>query len=463
MAFAARLLALCALVQLCVGAAPAEPLAPLLARMRSAGGDPSRHLRTVAQIAVDGRSDTLTTDTEGLRFFAHRCNERICSGSYFDGHRLFSVNINDTALPQSRETDRYLRGVRTVVSRIFLAPSFARDGGRVVDEGSVNDAGTSYRELFVANLDAAPMHVLVDPANAAIAKIRDDDGRPVPYRPTDLASASAIAGPLAAPTGIGFSIVAGAPLMPLDPLRRSPVGPCTIAGVAARCMVDTGNSGLSMSLEMAERLGLDPIGAYDVSGLGSLTAEVVRAGPLLIANARFEDANYVVLPDISRYGYDLILGADALASSSVEIDAPGRRLWFGARPPAGASTIPIAFEGFVPVVNVHFGDLIAPLAIDTGDESNINLAHAFYRRHADLFTATRERPVSGIGEASVELTGTIPQVEIGPFRLTDQGIGTTESLKGTGFGHLGASFFRTFTLVLDYADGTIALLPRPAF
>ncbi|MDQ2992080.1 MAG: retropepsin-like domain-containing protein [Candidatus Eremiobacteraeota bacterium] len=458
MAFATRLLALCALVELCSGAARAEPLAPFLDRMRAANAGASGHRRSVSQVAVDGRSDTRTTDTEGLRFFTRQCNERICSGIYFDGRRLFSVNINDTALPQSHDVDRYLRGVRTITSLAFLAPSFARDGGRVVDEGVVTDGGSRYRELFVANLEATPMHVLVDPATAIIARVRDDDGKPVPYRAAN--HWATIAGPLGAPTGVGLSIIPGAPLMPLDSAEGSPVGPCIIAGVAARCMIDTGNSGLSMSLELAERLGLDPIGAYDIRGLGSLTAEVVRAGPLLIANARFEDANYVVLPNISRYGYDLILGADALAASTVEIDGPGRRLWFGASPPAGAATIPITFENFVPVVDVHLGDVLAPLAIDTGDESNINLANVFYRQHADLFTATEAQRVTGIGDTSVELVGKISQVDIGPFRLTAQRIGTTESLQGTASGHLGASFFRNFTVVLNYADGTVALLPH---
>ena len=87
-----------------------------------------------------------------------------------------------------------------------------------------------------------------------------------------------------------------------------------------RCWFDTGNSGLAMSLELAEQLNLNPVGVFSVSGLGFYATEVVRAGPLQIGSVRFGDAEYVVLSDIHRYGYDLVLGADVFAATPLTID-----------------------------------------------------------------------------------------------------------------------------------------------
>ena len=57
------------------------------------------------------------------------------------------------------------------------------------------------------------------------------------------------------------------------------------------------------------------LGTYHVRGLGDYSTQVVRAGPLQVGNATFPDAYYVVLNDVSRYGYDVVLGADFVASS----------------------------------------------------------------------------------------------------------------------------------------------------
>ena len=123
-------------------------------------------------------------------------------------------------------------------------------------------------------------------------------------------------------------------------------------------------------------------------------------------------------------------------------------------------TVPIAFENFVPVVNVGLGDLDTALAVDTGDESNINLAYDFYAKHPGLFSVTQRRSVSGIGGSSIEMIGEIPQVRIGDYRTGPQRIGTTQTLHGTAFGHLGAAFLQQFIVQLDYAAAQLRLTPR---
>jgi hypothetical protein len=168
-----------------------------------------------------------------------------------------------------------------------------------------------------------------------------------------------------------------------------------------------------------------------------------------------------VLNDISRYGYDVVLGADFLGTASVEIDAADHIVRLATPVASDAFTIPLSFENFVPVVDVHLGSVDARLAVDTGDESNINLAYGFYTKHTTLFSITERRLVAGVGGTSVELIGDIPQVTIGDYHTGPQKIGTTQTLQGTAFGHLGAAFLRQFVVQFDYAAAELHLTPKP--
>jgi len=199
-----------------------------------------------------------------------------------------------------------------------------------------------------------------------------------------------------------------------------------------------------------------------VAGLGNYSASVVRAGDLHVGSAAFPAANYVVLPDIHGFGYDVVLGADVLASTRVELDPVAHTISFDAQPASGGTSVHIVFENFVPVVLVQLGKLGAQLALDTGDESNINLSYEFYKEHPDLFSATEQNSVAGVGGTSVELIGTIPQVRIGDLSIAQQRIGTTTTLRSTAFGHLGAAFLAHFNVVIDYAAGVVQFVPTAA-
>jgi len=98
--------------------------------------------------------------------------------------------------------------------------------------------------------------------------------------------------------------------------------------------------------------------------------------------------------------------------------------------------------------------------VDTGDESNVNLAYDFYTKHPGLFAVTSRRTVGGIGGGSVELLGEIPQVRIGDYRTGPQRIGTTQTLQGTASGHLGAAFLQQFVAQFDYVSAQLHLIPR---
>lgn len=490
MKFAARTLVLCVLAASTgwVGAQPAPPSMPLtqlLNRMRAVnGGLWNAHMSSESPHIVDGATTIMDTEAQGLRYVLSQCSGRVCLGTYFDGERVYSVNINDTALPRSPAPETYLRALRILGTLDFLSPSFTATGGRIDDGGWVTFDGKRCRRIYVSETKAVPMIVFVDPESGLVAGARDVNGDAVyemrDYRrvgafmlPYDIERNGApleryitrkiVPQPLQIPHGL-VPIIDSLPAgMALDPQSTTPLGTCTIEGVSARCLLDSGNSALSMSLELAEQLQLEPIGMMHIAGLGDYATEVVRAGPLQIGNVHFTDANYVVLSDIHRYGYDLVLGADVLASMPITIDYTRHALYFGASTVADATatTVPLQFQNFVPVVNVRLDDTPASLAVDTGDQSNINLAYGYYQQHNTLFTATRSENVAGVGGLSQELIGQIPKVSIGTLTAENQQIGTTRILKGTANGHLGAAFLSKYRVTLDYAHELLRLLPKP--
>lgn len=483
MAFAARVALLCVLAAATIGAAPPSLLA-VLSHMRAIdGGLYEAHVASTVPHLVDGRQMTLQADVQGLRYTLHECNGAICAGTYFDGERLFSVNFNGTALPRSSQPEMYLRALRSVSTLEFLDPAFGAMGGKVVDGGDAPFEGRRCRRIFVTADGAIAMAVYVDERTWLVAGARDVDGNAVyamrDYRrvgrfqlpfevdrngiPLERYTARRIAdAPLETPNGLQPQLGTPPAGMSLDPLSPMPVGSCTIGGRSERCLIDTGNSGLAMSLELSEQLGLEPVGMTSVAGLGEYATEVVRAGPLDLGNVRFPQAYYVVLADIHRYGYDLVLGADVLANTPVTIDYARHALYFGSNAveARGGTAVPLAFQNFVPVVNVTLSGLPATLAVDTGDQSNINLAYDYYTQHASLFKTTHVENVSGVGGTSVEMIGDIANVRIGDYAAGRQQIGTTRTLRGTADGHLGTGFLSKFSVVLDYAHERLKLVPH---
>lgn len=480
MLFAVRVALLLAVLGTTAGAARHDDLSGLFAQMRARSGPVWRtHLISVSHIANGNDMSEVHSESLGLRFSTYECAATLCAGSYFDGERVYSININGTALPSSATPDTFLRGERTIASLAFLARDFS---GNIEDTGWETMNGERFRTFSVASGDGTPMHVYVDAATALVRYMRGDDGTVIEYldyRRVDghlllpflvLRNGSVLerydsrgrtSDEFTPPRGL-VARFDGAPLpVKTDPSRAIPVFPCSIGTVTTNCLLDSGNSGLSISAELAQSLHAPEVGAFVVRGLGNYETRVVRAGVLRVGNASFPPANYVVLRDIHRYGYDVVLGADVLASTTVRLDPVHHTLLLNAAVPANGTKIPLIFQNFVPVVMVRLGTLGTQLALDTGDESNINLAYEFYREHPGLFDATEQRSVSGIGGTSVELIGTIPEVRIGDLSMAQQRIGATQTLRGTAFGHLGAGFLSHFDVVIDYAAQEVHFEPTP--
>jgi len=482
--FATRLALFFALASVATVGARADELSSLLERMRAFSGPVwQAHLTSTSVVSAGNERAEMHSETQDLRFATYECAENLCAGNYFDGERLFDININGTALPESDGPDPYLRGERTIASLAFLDPAFVENGGTIVDDGYATVLGARYRTFVVGNGDGTPMQVFVDPQKADVRFLRDVNGDATfeyrDYRRVADAytlpflvlrngnvleryhTRASTRESFVAPHGPRPVFSGKTAAVATDPNRAIPIFPCSIGGVATTCLLDSGNSGLAISQELATQIHASTVGSFQVRGLGNYSTDVVRAGDLRVGNATWGPANYVVLRDIHRFGYDLVLGADVFASTTVGLDPVTHTISFDVPEPTGANSVHIVFANFVPVVIVQLGNLGAQLALDTGDESNINLAYDFYQEHRDLFRATEQRNVSGVGGTSVELIGTIPQVRIGDLFLAQQRIGATQSLRGTAFGHLGAGFLANFNVVIDYASGFVHFAPAP--
>ncbi|HET6275920.1 MAG TPA: aspartyl protease family protein [Candidatus Cybelea sp.] len=454
----------------------------LLDRMRAAAGPVwQTHFVSVSRLAFGGTQSVVSSDSAGLRITVRHCTGELCNGTYFDGAHLYSVNMNGTTVPESLEPEPFLRSLQLVGSLQFLAPSFVARGGRIGEAGNGTFEGKLYRTIVVGDVNAVPLRLYVDPQSGLVRLARELGGRETfEYRAYRRIGAftlpfevlhdgqmferyddrTAVSSPFAAPHG-PIPAFRGTPAaIPTDARAVTPIVDCSVAGITVRCLVDTGNSGLSMSTELASRLGSPVVGSYEVRGLGGYTTQVVRAGPLHVGNASYSEAYYAVLSDLRRYGYDVVLGADALAATGVEIDAGAHLIRLSASGGGSRVVVPVSFQNFIPVIDAGIGSITAALAVDTGDESNVNLAYDFYAKHPGLFSISERRLVSGIGGNSVELIGEIPSVTIGDYRTGPQRIGTTETLRGTGFGHLGAAFLAQFIVDLDYAAAQLRLTPR---
>ncbi len=483
MLFAARLALLFAVVTTTMAAARPDDVATFLDRMRARSGPVWRtHLTSSSHLTLQHETTAVHSEALGMRFATYQCESNLCAGTYFDGEKVYSLNINGTRLPQSDTNDSYLRGERTIASLDFLSADFVDNGGYVRDAGSQTVDDVRYRVLLVSNGDATPMRVFVDPRTALVRYIQDVDGdATLEYR--DYRAVGSLDLPFlvlrngdvverydtrdtttddfATPHG-PVPVFHGPPMaVKSDPDRAIPIFPCSLGGVETTCLLDTGNSGLSISAELAQELHAPTVGSFDVRGLGNYSTQVVRAADLRVGNATYGPANYVVLRDIQKFGYDVVLGADVLASTTIGLDPANHTITFGAPIPPGGTSVPVIFQNFVPVLTVQLGKLGTQLALDTGDESNINLAYDYYQAHRELFSATDQRQVSGVGGTSIELIGTIPEVRVGGLSMSQQRIGATQLLHGTAFGHLGAGFLEHFNVVIDYAAGQVHFVPAP--
>jgi hypothetical protein len=467
------------------------PLERVLAKVREASGSPyAFHLRVTA-----GDGDAAqAVDLEGARSFAQRCDGIACRGIFFDGERTFATNFNGTALPADGPPF-FDPSLQAVVLGAFASPDFQAAGGAVSLRDPVERDGVPFLRLRIRAPHGSPLDVSLDPQSFLVVRAGDDvrdvsfmypaeRGAGLPALPSVLSWGgphahaeplrgwAIVPGTLERPAGLVPQF--GAPAAVLKMLATSsggmtPVVTCTIGGHSVNCLLDTGNSSLAMSLELAEQLDIEASSVMEVRGVGQYATGIAQGPEFSVGPVAFPAAKFALLHDIHRYGYDLVLGADVFARARVTLDYAKREVRFApsdAPDEAPSHSAALQFEDLVPVAQVRLGDTPAALLLDSGDESTVNLSDAFYAANPALFATTGSTGVAGVGGSSRQLTGTIASVRIAGFELDKQRIGATQGLHATADGHLGSGFLAHFAVTFDYERARAEFAARsgdPAF
>src|SRR5579871_437744 len=179
MGFAARTVLLFALLGATLGASPSgNGVVRLLEQMRGASGPVwQAHIVSVARLNFNGAAAVVSTESEGLRVSVRHCIGEVCDGTYFDGQRIYSFNINGTMVPDSQELEPFLRSLRIVASLDFLTPSFIARGGRVGAAGTASVNSKTYRTFVIGDSNSVPLRLFVDPQSGLVRYARSLDGR----------------------------------------------------------------------------------------------------------------------------------------------------------------------------------------------------------------------------------------------------------------------------------------------
>jgi hypothetical protein len=437
-------------------------LEALLEKARTASGSPFRyHIVSRSREVHDGTAYEVTTQTEGLKYRAESCAKALCTGFYFDGERSYNTNFNDTALPVSAGIDGLQLTLRAIASYAFVDPDFTRNGGTLIEREPLLRAGKRYRRISVAPRLGALLDAIIDPETGLVVGVISDEhkyafefsdqrrigeGITLPFSIslngftfTKYDERTVMDTPLEAPAGIVPEFSSGASRIAMARAERGaePAVPCTIGGQSATCALDTGDSGLSMSLQLAKRLGAEPIsGSFQEHGAGQYVSGVTKGPPLAIGSATYPAATYVVLHDLQQNGCDAVLGADVFAHARITFDFAKNDVTFA--PAAGpGGGLPIGFDNFVPIVNATLGGKVAAFAVDTGAPDSIGLSTDFSDRHPDY---------PRTGDADVRL---------GSYDVKNVAVDAPEKMPFNG--RIGTALLRRFVVTFDYERGTLSL------
>jgi hypothetical protein len=241
-----------------------------------------------------------------------------------------------------------------------------------------------------------------------------------------------------------------------------PIVPCRVSGRSANCLIDTGTTPSAMTLEFAERLGQEPHGSIEITGLQSYLTGVVDAGPLTLGGATFERLRFAVIPRAHGAAFDVILGCDALDDLRIAFDLERRRARVGASAPQGGlAQIAVDFADGVPYAQVRLGgrDGSEAMLVDTGDSGLVSIGYDEYRKDTGLFAVRGSGLASGLGGTAMDtLQGEVGHADVGGQPLDRVPI---SAVRGQHVGHLGYGFAaHCEPFVLDLGQRRIECGPK---
>jgi predicted aspartyl protease len=445
-------------VPLLAAAVTAAP--PSLARIAAAGGHPGAvPLRASAEIERDGVRYRITDERAGRTRLVRACAEELCTGTWFDGDRLFTLGINGDRFPASERETRAERTLDAVLSLRFADPGFT---------GTV--AAGAAGEYAVRASGGSELAVAIDPRTALPTAVRAPDGSYVqafappqwfagavtlgemPFERIERAGAERL-------LPVEPAVTIGAAVAPVPAAgARVPAIPCTLETLPLRCLLDTGSTPSSVTLAVAERLGREPHGRLVVRSLESVSSGTIDAGELRFANVTVGTLHYGVIASTRDRGYDVVVGSDILGGLRFEIASATHAIRFtasGARP--RGVVIPLEFEAGSPYVRIEIDGAAEPALVDTGDEALVAIGYDAYRR-GTRFAVRPAGTVAGAVGSSDTLEGIAGDGRIGPLELGKMPVVVVRSEHGAHVG-MGLSE-RCAVLGVDLHAAELDCVPR---
>ncbi|MDB5028475.1 MAG: hypothetical protein JWO66_2164, partial [Candidatus Eremiobacteraeota bacterium] len=324
--------------------------------------------------------------------------------------------------------------------------------------------------------DGLELIAVIDPASKGLRRVETAAGRTIatygrearaggaafpldrtgPFETGPLDEVAVAAGPLEPPAGVVPTISGDAPLaLAPDPI---PIVPCTLGGRAVRCLLDSGATPSAITLDLAERLNLEPHGELEIAGLSRFATGFVETGPLALGAARFERARYAVIPHTAAARFDVVVGSDLLGRVRLVLDrgrGTARILASHSGGPA-AHAVKVTFAAGSPIVQAMFGPQGARALLDTGDQAIVSIGYAAYRQGPQWPIISRGQAL-GVAGADDILTIELPTVQIGPLSL---GPTRTTVRRTQGLAHVGIGLWDRYVVDLDEAAGSVSFSPR---
>jgi hypothetical protein len=425
-----------------LGTAPgANPAAAIAA---AAGHPALKRLR--AETISAGETSTL--DAGGGARLEKTCAADLCRGSWFDGSRRYTFGINGTPFPEREDDERVARTYAAIVSTAFAEPAFSTGGGSVAPATCARAGQICYRVAaaagaeLIAVADARSQRLTeVDlPDETLLTRLRASAGDSVivyaarayeRVRKTDAA--------IVAPTLPAVRV--GPPRETKTLADSLPIVACELEGKPARCLIDSGTTPSAITLDFAERLGLEPQGEIEISGLAPYLTGVVTAGPLAVGSATFDPLHFAVVPHLRGGGFDVILGSDALAAVRVAFERSREKMQLlTPAANAGEPSFRLDFSGGLPYVDVRLGTQSSSesMLLDTGDTGTLSIGYDQYREDMTLFAVRGSSSAAGLGDASMDaLYGILAHAEVGGRSLDSVPI---SAVRGQHVGHVGYAY-----------------------
>ncbi|MCW5946515.1 MAG: aspartyl protease family protein [Fimbriimonadales bacterium] len=241
-------------------------------------------------------------------------------------------------------------------------------------------------------------------------------------------------------------------------------------------ILDSGAGALCIDSGIADREGLNKVGAIPVVGVGGVvlssmrTANSIQVGQVSWTNPIFVEIDLAQIGQMLSVELAGIVGYDLMARGIVEMDT--QQNFVAVHDPksytlSSGQWTTLHLDGKHPVVEARFeGDRKGLFRLDTGANNTLTFHTAWVERY-DLLKdrQTVATALGGVGGMTPARQGRIEWFELGGERFENPSVTFSQSKVGPlsdayTIGNIGQGFLRPFKLVFDYPNRRMAFVKR---